>query len=287
MKSCLCFIVIMIVTGTTIYAQKEGVLMASSHPLEGTMKSNQIFNGNYYTFYRSTMCKAVQDKFPYNPINETTFFSANDSTAIAWIHLTYLYKPVRLKWIWTMIDFQTVYTEIVGDWSSDPQDFGYDYWIWWKIWGWIYIDGYPPADSSNWGAWKVDVFIEENYSGNWNHDTTMYFEISSDSLSAVEEYNRHFQEPRDFQLLQNYPNPFNAETKIDYKITRSSKVTIKIYNMLGEEVAILVDEKREPGVYTYIWNSKDENGENLASGIYIYRIQTNKFSQTRKMALIR
>jgi len=57
--------------------------------------------------------------------------------------------------------------------------------------------------------------------------------------------------------------------------------------VLGEEVAILVDEKREPGVYTYIWNSKDENGENLASGIYIYRIQTNKFSQTRKMALIR
>jgi len=93
--------------------------------------------------------------------------------------------------------------------------------------------------------------------------------------------------PNTYQLEQNYPNPFNLETKIEYQIPKSSKVTIKIFNILGEEVATLVDEKKEAGFYTAYWDGKNKNGQEVTSGVYIYRIQARDFIQARKIALIK
>lgn len=90
----------------------------------------------------------------------------------------------------------------------------------------------------------------------------------------------------DYKLEQNFPNPFNSETVIRYKILKASKVKIGIYNVIGEEVAILIDENKNPGLYSVNWNGADKLGGNLPSGIYICRIQANNFSQIKKMALI-
>lgn len=88
--------------------------------------------------------------------------------------------------------------------------------------------------------------------------------------------------PTSFDLSQNYPNPFNPATKIKYSIKERSDVTIKVFNMLGQEVAILVNEVHSPGVY-----SVDFNASNLASGVYVYQINAGSFVSARKMMLVK
>ncbi len=88
--------------------------------------------------------------------------------------------------------------------------------------------------------------------------------------------------PEKFQLMQNYPNPFNPSTTIEYQISSNSLVTLKIYNVLGQEVATLVDKMESPGNYSVRFNA-----DKLASGTYFYRLQTGEFAQTKKMLLIK
>jgi len=91
--------------------------------------------------------------------------------------------------------------------------------------------------------------------------------------------------PYRFGLLQNYPNPFNPGTVISWQLSRKlsgSYVTLKVYNVLGVEVAVLVNEKKEPGTY-----SVNFSGANLASGTYFYRLQAGAFVQTKKFVLLK
>ncbi|MDZ7261999.1 MAG: T9SS type A sorting domain-containing protein, partial [candidate division KSB1 bacterium] len=94
-------------------------------------------------------------------------------------------------------------------------------------------------------------------------------------------------EPETFALFQNYPNPFNPETEICYQLAQDTHVTLKIYNLLGQEVRTLVDKEELAGHYTVRWNGKDENGLNVASGVYLYHITMGNFMATRKMILLR
>ena len=86
--------------------------------------------------------------------------------------------------------------------------------------------------------------------------------------------------PSDFVLLQNYPNPFNPTTQINYSIKEAGLVQLKIYDILGKEVATLVNENKEAGNY-----SVDFNAAELPSGVYIYQLTTPGFTQARKMIL--
>ncbi len=88
--------------------------------------------------------------------------------------------------------------------------------------------------------------------------------------------------PASFSLSQNFPNPFNPETNINYSISERSKVSIKIFNILGKEISTLVNENKDPGNYNIKINMDDQ-----PSGIYFYRIQAGDFSQTRKMILLK
>jgi photosystem II stability/assembly factor-like uncharacterized protein len=97
--------------------------------------------------------------------------------------------------------------------------------------------------------------------------------------------------PKRIELFQNYPNPFNPSTTIEYQIPpspfykkgeRGGFVSLKVYDLLGREVATLVDEKKPAGKYTVRWNA-----EKLSSGVYFYRLRTGVFSETKKMILIR
>jgi Secretion system C-terminal sorting domain len=88
--------------------------------------------------------------------------------------------------------------------------------------------------------------------------------------------------PREFRLEQNYPNPFNPATKITYSIPEAGYVSIKIYDMLGHEVAALIDEIKQPGKYSIVW---DASG--FAGGIYFYKLASEQFTSTKKMVLIK
>lgn len=93
----------------------------------------------------------------------------------------------------------------------------------------------------------------------------------------------------DFQLLQNYPNPFNPSTTISYSLnnTTTMHVQLKIYDLLGREVLSLIDEQKKVGKHEVTWDGRNEHGEPVASGIYIYRLQVGENAKFRKMTLVR
>jgi hypothetical protein len=86
----------------------------------------------------------------------------------------------------------------------------------------------------------------------------------------------------DFSLAQNYPNPFNPVTKINYYIALSSDVRLTVYDLLGNEIALLVSEFESPGAY-----SVDFDGSKLSSGVYVYKIQAGIFSDVKRLLLIK
>ena len=88
--------------------------------------------------------------------------------------------------------------------------------------------------------------------------------------------------PNEFSLHANYPNPFNPKTIIKFDIARSSLVTLKIYNLLGEEVKTLVDRNLNAGTYT-----TDFDARSLSSGVYFYRLETEGFTNTKRMMLVK
>ena len=94
--------------------------------------------------------------------------------------------------------------------------------------------------------------------------------------------------PRDFSLLQNFPNPFNPSTKITFELTEPGVVTLKIYDLLGREVRTLLNnEKQSSGRKSVAWDGTNDLGERVASGVYLYQLQSGMFKQTRKMILMR
>lgn len=93
--------------------------------------------------------------------------------------------------------------------------------------------------------------------------------------------------PVEFALEQNYPNPFNPSTTINYSIPEAGNVELKVYDLLGNEVATLVNEYKPEGKYEVEFNSHSGEVMNLSSGVYIYTLRTNNFVQTKKMLLLK
>ncbi|MFO7444901.1 MAG: T9SS type A sorting domain-containing protein, partial [Ignavibacteriaceae bacterium] len=95
------------------------------------------------------------------------------------------------------------------------------------------------------------------------------------------------QVPKEFNLMQNSPNPFNPDTRIEFYISNAAMVTLKVYDILGSEIAVLVNDERTPGRYTAYWNGKNNYGQTVSSGVYLYRITAGNYIETRKMNLVK
>jgi hypothetical protein len=130
-----------------------------------------------------------------------------------------------------------------------------------------YALGVGQVLNEGWSSWA------ENY----KFELTDYYVDSTVSAEKIQNF------PLRFKLEQNYPNPFNPSTEISYSIPRSNFATLKIFNMLGEEIKILVNEFQSADTYSVIFN-----GGELPSGVYFYRLQAgNNFTETKKMLLLR
>jgi hypothetical protein len=88
-------------------------------------------------------------------------------------------------------------------------------------------------------------------------------------------------------LNGNYPNPFNPMTTISFSMAKAGNVDLKVYNTKGQLVRTLISEAKKEGRYNVVWNGLDNNGKTVSSGMYLYRMQTGKFSSTRKMMLLK
>lgn len=134
-------------------------------------------------------------------------------------------------------------------------------------------------DTINPYYWRVQA-TNGSGSGPWSDVWTF-----NSGTTAVEDINNLT--PNTFTLNQNYPNPFNPVTTIIYQLPEVGKVSLKIYDILGQEVKSLIDEVQKPGYKAVEWNSTNNLGQNVASGIYFYRLEAGIFSETKKLILIK
>lgn len=149
----------------------------------------------------------------------------------------------------------------------------------------IMIMSHSPYDESkvitdgNYGAiivWRIDP----PWGGVYAQQISKYGNLGEVITTVIAEDKNI--NPGSFYLSQNYPNPFNPSTSIVYRIGSREYITLKVYDMLGREVAILVNEEKQEGKYEV-----EFNGRNLASGIYYYRLTAGSFSETKKLVLLR
>ncbi len=128
------------------------------------------------------------------------------------------------------------------------------------------------------------VFLEDNanvvYNGSIYHTRVNVSPIVLDVSG-----NTH--RPVEFALGQNYPNPFNPSTTIKFNLTTDSKVSLKVYNLLGQEVRTLVSGQAGRGENVVSWDGKDNTGRLVSSGMYLYKLEANGISQVKKMMLMK
>ncbi len=93
--------------------------------------------------------------------------------------------------------------------------------------------------------------------------------------------------PQGFTLEQNFPNPFNPQTVIRFDHPVGGHVKLSVFNLMGQKLATLVDGHRSDGSYLVVWDGKDDNQKSLASGVYLYRMETDGFVKTRKLVLVK
>lgn len=157
-------------------------------------------------------------------------------------------------------------------------------------------------DIINWTGWKmksVNIGGEGIGSGSFNFDSytirrmpngntsgVVYFDdAQTDFTTPVEE---NFSTPTEFVLNQNYPNPFNPSTIISFSIPKQSLITLYVYNILGEKIATLIDNKElVTGYHKITWDGKNQSRINMPSGVYVYQINSDEFTAVKKMILVR
>ena len=126
--------------------------------------------------------------------------------------------------------------------------------------------------NQNWD--KLPVYPLKVIAGTLEYVTSMTQEILS-------------QLPETFTLHQNYPNPFNPSTTIGFEIPVPSQVSLRIYNLMGQEVRTLTHDWFSIGSHHLIWDGKDQRGIPVSAGVYVYRLSAQGFQKTRKMVLLK
>ncbi|MGB5848520.1 MAG: T9SS type A sorting domain-containing protein [Ignavibacteriaceae bacterium] len=187
------------------------------------------------------------------------------------------------------------------------------YYMWYSGWGTIDQIGLATSyDGVNWIKHDSNPVLKPS-PGQWDHyvvnggsvmfiDDTLYMWYGSQGGSgynylwqiglatspfvpvAVYDYSTP---PTEFALEQNYPNPFNPSTKIKYSVPQASQVTIKVFDVLGNEIETLINEEKPVGSYEVDFNSHSGEVRNLPSGVYFYQLKVGDFISTKKMLLLK
>ena len=226
--------------------------------------------------------------------------------------LSVTYNPFLRKWLMLYngdpprgINFRTADAPW-GPWSEpqllfDPWlDNGYCHFMH-VDWQFNQCDSvHDPGRENEWGGEYGPYQFEDLATGN-DSTTTIYFTLSTwnpytvvlmkSTLKLLSVPNVVDAEnpalPIEFFLKQNYPNPFNPTTEIRYGLMTPEFVTLRIFNILGEEIITLVKKHQHAGTYSINWDGKDANGKPVTSGIYFYQIQAGELTKVNKMSLLK
>jgi len=155
------------------------------------------------------------------------------------------------------------------------------------------IDGGGHAPASiieHYADWSLKIVGNQNYDIEMAREVWAFFKrhtLSGNDTTSI--INTGFIDLpiKSYQLSQNYPNPFNLETVISYQLPVFSKVTLKVYDVLGKEVRKLVNGNKPDGNHSVVWNGKDNSGQQLSSGVYFYSLKSvDNISLTKKIFAI-
>ncbi|MBN1996388.1 T9SS type A sorting domain-containing protein [candidate division KSB1 bacterium] len=118
-------------------------------------------------------------------------------------------------------------------------------------------------------------------------DSLGHYEINLGNAASVETGKNNKLVPKEYALFQNYPNPFNSETTISFQLPKTSNVTIKIYNIFGQEIKSFSNRKIQAGSHKFIWDGSDNYGSTVSSGIYIVYFSAQDFQKSIKVLLLK
>ena len=130
------------------------------------------------------------------------------------------------------------------------------------------------------GVHTAELYLESNDEENAEVTLNLSGIGKATTTTAVDDFN---DVPTEFGLNQNYPNPFNPTTNIKYQVPQSSRVSLTVYNMLGQKVATLANEFKTAGYHNVVWNATDDFGQHVSSGVYFLRMQAGDFTKTMRM----
>ena len=140
--------------------------------------------------------------------------------------------------------------------------------------------GYSPfCDINGDGIFEISIYAQETMGG----DFKAYIIGLAGSSGAQDSYVI----PKNPSLSQNYPNPFNPTTTIEYEIQQSGNVEIKIFDEIGQLIRTLVNEGKDLGSYSVLWDGKSDGGSNVSTGVYFYQLKVNDFLSNKKMILLK
>jgi hypothetical protein len=154
-------------------------------------------------------------------------------------------------------------------------------------------DGYIAGGTMYFEVWSNNQNLEQDacahYSiGDGHFEFGMFSKLWLEAACGdVGDWADNTYAPKTFTLFQNQPNPFNPETKISYYLPKVCNAKLTVYNLLGQRIKTLFDGQQEKGLHTLIWDGRSDDGSQLSSGIYFYRIQAGNFVQSRKMVLMK
>jgi hypothetical protein len=153
-------------------------------------------------------------------------------------------------------------------------------------------DSLIPTDSSVLTIYTPDTLTVAEYilritatGGGKSH--ALDISLSLKSPHDVKDETGEREKPSEFTLFQNFPNPFNLSTKIEFSLPHSGFVNLDIFDIRGRKIRILVSENLSCGYKSVFWNGKDDFGEEVASGIYLYKLKVGNFTQTKKLVLLK
>lgn len=171
------------------------------------------------------------------------------------------------------------------DVSGDPDTQGMttDFWFWLEVLSTEQEDRYPQVLGDDAEEWDDAHFFIWDGSTSMPDESNYFYEIHANVTDATPAGESHWLGlPHEWSLEQNYPNPFNPVTEIRYAVPEADLVSLKVFNLLGQEVATLVNGHVEPGFHTAVFD-----GSQLASGVYLYKLESARYTAVQKMMLLK
>lgn len=271
-------------TGTVIDSVSSsipGVYVSVGYDSTVYVATGEAGNGRYFAFTPDLQTVKWQLSVPYNyysgcPLGkEGVFITAGSGTALTAYKPTLNRKPAA--------DFRSSGRDIIANTQSvsffDQSSYAPTSWQW-------TFDGGTPNTSTSQNPANIQYAVSGLYqvkliaSNSFGSDTIIrskYINVSPMIGISGNETNDN-----DYRLYQNFPNPFNPSTTIKYSIAKSGLVTLKVYDVMGREVASLVNKRMTPGNYEMVFD-----GSNLTSGVYFYKLITDGFTETKCMLMIK